>query len=146
MLHFPFFKEKKTKRKKKFLLSTFLLQDQDWLCNFHLYQVFSAYNTSNYTCTKVIITSLTNSWLGAPGRFLMTTTIPSWSKPLYTSPNFPTPIKLLSLKFFVARDSSSIWNRLVSRIDNSTPACLPTSIYHHVSRCGLCYTFEFVKV
>uniref|UniRef100_A0A2P2JS77 Uncharacterized protein n=1 Tax=Rhizophora mucronata TaxID=61149 RepID=A0A2P2JS77_RHIMU len=56
----------------------------------------------------------------------MATSIPSLSKPLYTSPNFPTPIKFISLKFFVAKDNSSIANRLASCRVNSTPTCLPS--------------------
>lgn len=72
-------------------------------------------------------TSSIKSWLGAPGRFFIATSIPSWSKPLNTSPNFPCPIKLLSLKLFVARDNSWISNRLASRRLDSIPAVLPTA-------------------
>ena len=78
-----------------------------------------------------MITSSINSWLGAPDRFLMATSTPSLSQPSYTSPNFPSPINCLSLKFFVARDNSSISKRLGSRNDNSTPTCLPTAGYHN---------------
>ena len=87
----------------------------------------------------MIITSSTKSWLGPPNRFLIATNIPSWSKPLYTSPNFPSPIKLMSLKFFVARDNSAISKCLASRKANSTPTFLPTASYESNKSQNDCY-------
>lgn len=75
----------------------------------------------------VTITSSTKSWLGTADRLFIATSIPSWSNPLYTSPNLPWPIKLLSLKPFVAKDNSSMWKRLASCEVNSTPAFFPTA-------------------
>lgn len=75
----------------------------------------------------VTITSSINSWLGTADRLFIATSIPSWSNPLYTSPNLPWPIKLLSLKPFVAKDNSSMWKGLASCEVNSTPAFFPTA-------------------
>jgi hypothetical protein len=48
-----------------------------------------------------------NSWLGGECRLLTATIVPSWSKPLYTSPNVPCPIRFALLKYLVAKFNSS---------------------------------------
>lgn len=59
---------------------------------------------------KALITPSTNSCRGAPRRLLITTIVPSRSKPLYTKPKLPLPTRLHSSKFFVAWLNSSYVN------------------------------------
>ena len=57
-------------------------------------------------------TSSEKSCRGAPARRLMATTVPSSSRPLYTSPKPPAPTRLASAKLWVACASSSSENCL----------------------------------
>lgn len=52
-------------------------------------------------------TSWTKASFGADGRLFIATTVPSCSRPLYTSPNVPCPMRVILLKLLVAAFNSS---------------------------------------